>query len=301
MDFRFSHPRFWSTWFTLGILWLCSRLNTRGQVLLGSVLGKLLYRVAKHRRHVTEVNIRLCFPELNAQQQSQLVKDTFKANAIGFLETAFSWWASDERVRKLIEFQGLELLEAAKAKGKGVILVGAHFTTLDLAGRMMSLMSDVSVTYSAHKNPLMNHMIVENRGERFSNMIERKQTRKLFRCLKQGEIVWYAPDQDYGRKHAVFVPFFGQTAATLTATSRLANLNGSELLFFSHFRKPDNSGYILDVSAPFKDFPTGDDEKDAIMLNQIIEQNIRKHPEQYMWVHRRFKNGPEGSSGVYEK
>lgn len=299
MENNFKHPSYWPTWFGLGVMWLCSKLNTRWQVRLGSLLGSALYHVAKRRRHITEVNISLCFPELSAEQQTQLVKDTMKANAIGFIETAFSWWASDERIAPLIDAKGLDLLEAAKAKGKGVLLVGAHFTTLDLAGRMFAQCSDVSVTYSQHKNALMDHMIVGSRKERFTNMIERKETRKLLRSLKNGEVVWYAPDQDYGRNHAVFVPFFGNNAATLTATSRLSKLNNSELLFFSHFRKPDNSGYELHITAPFENFPSGDDETDATQLNQIIEKEIRRYPEQYMWVHRRFKTREEGDKGVY--
>ena len=294
-----SHLKYWPTWLGLMLMWISSQLPFRIQLLLGRVLGVLLYLSARERRHIAEINLRLCFPELNPQQLSALVKKTFIENAIGIFETAFSWWGSDKQIKPLVEMRGLELLETAVQEGKGVLLLGAHYTTLDLAGRFLSYYSDFDVTYRKHKNPVMDYFIVASRKQRFKHVIERKQMRQALKSLKKGRIVWYAGDQDYGRKQSVFVPFFDIPAATITATSRLAAFNQSPVLLSTYYRKADNSAYIFEITAPFAEIPSGDDEKDAKLINQSLENAIRKHPAQYMWMHRRFKTRPDGAKGFY--
>lgn len=300
MSKSLAHPRYWLTWTGLALLWLIAKMPFKVQLGFGKLLGGLLYVVAKRRRHITEVNIKFCFPELSAEQQQTLVKNTLIANATGIVETALGWWGSDKLLKPLVEIKGLEHVKAAQEKGKGILLLGAHFTTLDLIGRFFGYYLDFDITYRQHNNPVMEHFITGLRKKRIKNVIERKQMRRVLKSLKQNRMVWYAGDQDYGPKHAVFAPFFGITAATISATSRLAAYNQSPVLLASHYRKADNSGYVIEISAPFESIPSGDDVADATLINKEFEIAIRKHPEQYMWVHRRFKTRPDGSKNFYD-
>lgn len=229
-----------------------------------------------------------------------MLRETLTANATGFIETGFSWFAKESRLKPLVELTGKEYLDAAKAKGNGVLLIGGHFTNLDLGGRLFALHYDFDVTYRPHSNPVLEYIIFTRRQKSFAHVIERQNMRQLLKSLKSGRIVWYAADQDYGRKHSVFAPFFGIPAASINATPRLVKANNSEVLFLSHIRKKDNSGYLLELSKPLENYPSGDDVADATQINHALENAIVKAPEQYMWVHRRFKTRPDGAKKFYD-
>ena len=202
------HPQYWPSWVGVFFLSLIRKLPFSAQISLGKTLGKILYYMAKGRRHIVEVNLRLCFPELSEQEHKDLVKKTLQSNVIGFFEANFSWTATPDQLRPLVEMEGLENLLEAQEKGKGVILLGMHLTTLDLAGSFMNLFADVDVIYRQAKKPVFERLIVKGRANHFDNIIDRSDTRKIFRSLRNGNIIWYAPDQDYGRKVSVFSPFF---------------------------------------------------------------------------------------------
>ncbi len=286
---QFAGPRYWPTWLGLGILWLIAHLPYSLQIRLGSAIGFLAYRFGKRRRAICEENISLCFPELDQRQRVQLIKDTFRANGIGVIEAALAWSRAPEDYRDCTTIEGLEHLEAAMAQGKGVLLIGGHYSTLELGGTLLTLFHPMNVTYRQHKNPLFEAVMTNSRAKHFSRVIEREDVRQAMRSLKDGETLWFAPDQDYGAHHSVFVPFFGVEAATITATSRFARMNNSPVLMFSHIRKTDDSGYELSIGPVLEGFPSGDDEADATRINQELEARIRRHPEQYLWLHRRFK------------
>lgn len=291
---QFAGPRYWLTWLGLGSMWLLARLPFSIQMRIGQLLGWLSYLFARERRDIADVNLRLCFPELDEKAHRRLLRRTFLSNGMGAMEVAMCWSRDPNDFRSRIKITGLENLTAAKARGNGVLLLCCHFSTLEFGGTLLSLFEEMDITYRENKNRLFNAVMTNGRKRHFPNVIERKNVRDMYRSLKQGHILWYAPDQDYGAKLSVFVPFFGVEAATITATSRLASVNNSALVFFSHYRHPDNSGYHLDFSPPIEQFPSGDDEADAIRINGIIENAIRKHPEQYLWMHRRFKTQRAG-------
>ncbi len=292
----FLAPRFWPTWIGFGVIWLAAHLPFALQMYIGRLIGLLSHRLAGERRRICRINIALCFPELDKAEQARLVRETFISNGIGVMEIGMAWCRKPQSFRQRVTVSGLDRLEAASARGKGVLLVCAHFSTLEFAGSLLSLFHPMDVTYRRHKNPLFETLMTRSRQRLYGAVIERRDVRQALRSLKSGRTLWYAPDQDYGPKHSVFVRFFGVPAATITATSRFASLNGSAVVFFSHYRKADNSGYHLDFSEPLSDYPTGDDAADASRINAIIEAAIRKHPEQYIWLHKRFKTQAAGKA-----
>lgn len=294
---QFRSPRYWPTWLGIGCMWLMAKLPFPMQIRLGQFIGWLSYHLARGRRHVCEVNLRMCFPELSEQEHRRLVKKTFASNGIGFVEIAIAWCGNPERYRDKVEIHGLENIDEALKQGKGVLVLGLHLTCFEIAGFLFSRYGDINATYRANdKNPLFDAFMCNGRRRLYRGVYERRDIRGAMRCLKQNRVLWYAPDQDYGAQHSVFVPFFGNLAAVITAGSRFANFNQSPVLFFTHYRKPDNSGYELYFSEQIEGYPSGDEMEDGRIISALVEQAIRKRPDQYLWLHKRFKTSPPGEN-----
>lgn len=267
------------------------------RIRFGALLGNLGYLVARYRRHIIDVNLLLCFPQLSEAERIALTKDIFRSSGISIVETATVWLRDPLKFRDLVQINGLEHLQSAVAKGNGVILLGMHLATLDFCGAVLASYVEFDVMYRRNKNLLLETIMTRGRKRSYPRAIERDDMRGVVTSLKEGRTIWYGPDQDYGRKHSVFVPFFGQPTATITTTSRLAQVNDSPVIVFTHFRT--DTGYELFLSEPLEDFPTEDHKADAERINQAVESAIRKHPEQYWWLHRRFKTRPEGQKRPY--
>lgn len=263
------------------------------RMLAGRGIGLALYHFGRDRRYVAQVNIRLCFPELSAPEQQALVRQSFLDNGIGLIETATSWLRSSDYFSRLVTIRGLDVLQQAHARGRGVLLVGAHYSTLDLGGRLFSLVAPLACTYRPNKNPLFNAFMVRGRRNN-CRLFDRRDIRGAFRYLRENGILWYAPDQDYGADHAVFAPFFGQQAATITATSRFARHNHSPVVIVRHHRLTHRKGYEMAFTEAPDGFPSGDDVADATAINRVLEAAIRQYPAQYLWMHKRFKTQPGG-------
>lgn len=293
-------PRYWGGWLIIGVLKLLAPLNMNSQVKLGRFLGSIFYYLVPRRRKITEVNIALCFPELNPLQQKKMVKECIKENAIGLVQTGKAWFGDSESVRPTVEAVGLENLKKAKAMGRGVIIAGAHYSSLDMGAMLGSFYTDFTGIYRANNNPLIDKYMRESRYK-YGNIVAKDDIRAIAKALRNGDCIWYPPDQDFGPRVSVFAPFFGIEAATVTITSKLSKLGrNSPVIVVSFHRKTDNTGYILRINSPIENYPSGDDVEDARKLNQQIENEIRREPTQYMWVHRRFKTRPEGESGFYD-
>jgi KDO2-lipid IV(A) lauroyltransferase len=269
------------------------------QIGLGKILGYAFYYLASFRRYITRTNIDVCFPLLNDKERERLTKAAFISNAIALIESTMCWWINAETWRSRVIIEGFEHLKAAEQQGKGVLLIGAHFSTLDIAGSLLSLFIQFDVTYRENKNPLFDAFINTGRSRHFKEVIHRHDTRKIIRCLKNNDIVWFAPDQDYGAKHSVFAPFFGTPAATITSATRLINISGAVPLFISYYRHLETRSYSLHIQ-PINDYPSFDDIQDATFINSLIEEAIKKHPDQYLWQHRRFKTRPAGATKIYK-
>lgn len=299
MPTELYHPRYWPTWFGILILRIVAALPFKAKLIAGRALGLLGFHLVKRRRHIVETNIRLCFPELDEDAQKKLVKATFASNGIGFFEIAWGWWANIKDLENRYDVTGLEHLEAAKADGGGVLLIGAHFVNLDLGGVLVNHVSPIDTIYRKNNNPVLEYVITKGRKRTYESVLERKEMRTIVRKLREGKTVWYSPDQDFGRNNAVFAPFFGVEAATLVTTSRLAKMGKAKPVGVAHYRNPETNRYHIVYMPVSNEFPSGDDLKDATIINAMLEKAIRVYPEQYMWVHRRFKTRPEGEPSFY--
>ena len=295
---NFKSPKYWPTWLLVGLMKFLARLGMKNQMRVGRIIGALAYRLVPRRRKITETNIRLCFSELDDEQRALLTRRCITDNAIGLVETARAWFGDPESLRAQLRVEGLEHLNRAAAEGRGVLVVGAHYSALDLGSVMASLFIPFNIMYRPMDNPLLDAIMKASRN-RSARAIDKRDMRTTIRVLKAGEVLWYAPDQDYGREMSVFAPFFDVPAATITATTRLANINRSPVLVISYHRNTDDSGYTLRFSEPLVGFPCGDEVADATRINALLEEEIRREPSQYMWVHRRFKTRPEGEPSIY--
>ena len=281
-------PRYWPTWLAIGTLRALTPLPFPVLRWLGRRVGGLLARLPLSFVRIARRNIELCLPELSAGQREQLVKEHFRSAGISIFETAVSWWGSKERIASLTHLEGEEHLQAALARGHGAILLSAHFTTLEIGARVLVDRMPVNIMYRPTSNAVLEHFLMYHRSRRCKRAITRDDIRTLVGALKSNEPVWYAPDQAYRKKGAQMVPFFGIPAATNTATSRLARMTGASVLPYFQERLPDGS-YRVVIHPAMENFPSDDPVEDARRFNELIEAQVRRVPDQYLWIHRRFK------------
>ncbi len=296
----FLHPRHWVTWAGLGLLWLLVQLPYPVLSRLGETIGKLSRRFLKRRECIARRNLELCFPDMTNEMREAMIEKNFMSLGMGLFETGMAWFWSDSRVRRWFDVEGYQNLVQAQANQKGVMVVGVHFMSLELGGRVMGLCQPMMATYRPHNNELMEW--VQTRGRMRSNksMIDRRNLKGLVSELKKGEAVWFAPDQDYGRKGSTFAPFFSvPNAATTNGTYVLSRLSGASMLTVTMVRKADRSGYQLHIGRALTDYPAKDEHEAASYINKVIEREILRAPEQYLWIHRRFKTRPQGEVSLY--
>jgi KDO2-lipid IV(A) lauroyltransferase len=297
--YRLVAPRYWPTWLAIGIMRLVIRLPYRLQLGIGRKLGQLFKRFSAYRRTIVRTNLELCFPELPGPERQQLEDRFYASLGMTFVETAAGLWSPDSFFEKLGSIEGLEHLEAASKQGKGVLLLSGHFCSLDFAGRILMSQVPACFTYQELRNKLSDKVVKTAREKNCKLLIHRHDLRGFIRALKSGEIVWYAPDQSQGRKNSVFAPFFGIPTNTLTATTKLAKITGAAVLPFLVERRPEAHGYALTIQPALENFPGETEVADASRFNALIESQVRKNPEQYLWIHRRFKCRPRGDAKLY--
>ena len=297
---NYISPRYWPLWFGLALLRLSAFLPYAAMRFLSRGVAYLMYMLLPDRKRVAEINIRLCFPELSESEVEAMVRETINSTAMTFFEISLAWWASNKRLKSMVSFEGVENIEAARKNNRGIILLGGHYTTLEISGRLLTYyMPDFHPVYKAARNKLFNTVMVNSREKAINPLLENRNMRKIISVLKKGRSVWYAPDQDFGPENSVFAPFMGIQTSTLLATSRLAKLSGAAVVPFYSARL-NNGKYIIRFGKSFEDFPSGDDIKDASKINSAIEEHVRQYPEQYLWLHKRFKTRPQGEPNIYE-
>jgi Kdo2-lipid IVA lauroyltransferase/acyltransferase len=284
-----TSPRYWPTWVALRLLRLFEPLPFAFLVWLGRRIGGLLVRLPLGFVRIARRNLELCLPHVPSAEREQLLREHFRSIGVGLFETAISWWSSDERIRRLTRLEGEEHLRAALERGRGAILLSAHFTTLEIGARALCARIPANIMYRPTRNPVLERFLQLNRQRRAKRAIPRDDVRTLVAALKANEPVWYAPDQSYRKKGAQMVPLFGIPAATNTATSRLARMTGAAVLPYFPERLPGAQGYRMVIQPMLEDFPTEDPVADAQRFNRLIEAQVLHVPTQYLWIHRRFK------------
>ncbi len=292
-------PKYWPMWSLLALLRLVTLLPYRAQMSVGRMLGRLVYILTGSRKRVVDINLARCFPEKSPAERNRIKRACYRNIGISLIEMAICWWWPADRLRGLVEIEGRQHVDEALARNQGVILLTGHFTSLEIGARLLALFMPVQVMYRTQRNLLFDSYLFTRRSSYFVNTVSRKNTRQLIRGIRQGVPTWYAPDQDFRRERNVFAPFMGIETATITASSRLAQSSGAAVLPYYPERKADGSGYILHIGAPLDHFPAGDDEADAATVNLSIENWVRRDPENYMWIHQRFKTRPAGEADFY--
>ncbi len=302
-SFNLLHPKYWLTWLGFGLWYCLSLLPYRLQLAMGRVLGRILGRLVPRRRKIAYANVRLCFPELSESQSQQRVDAILESVGIAFFETAIAWFWPKWRLLRLFKVEGLEHLAQAREDGVGVLIIALHLTHLDLSGKLLSMCFSIDGSYRPHNNPVYD--LLQHRGrERYTmggTAMSRDDVRGMVKAMRSGRPIWYAPDQDYGPKNSIFVPFFGQSAATITATPQLARLGKARVVPYYSWRLEGGEGYRLQLLPPLEDYPSGDEYEDTARINRLVEGLVSRHPEQYLWVHRRFKTRPPGTEDLYER
>lgn len=298
---RYRRPRHWPTWLGLAFLRLVSLLPLPLIALIGQGVGLLLHALHGSRRRITRRNIERCFPELSAREHARLVRRHFRALGQTLLDNAIAWWGSARRLRRLVRLQGREHLDKALQAGRNIILLAPHFVGLEIGGVRLSLERPTVTVFRHPDNKLLREVMERQRARFGLRLIEHnKPFTSLVRAVKSGALLYYLPDQDAGRRHSVFAPFFGIPAATFTALGRLARMTDAAVILCVTCQRPLGLGYETVLFPPLEGYPTDDEYADTARMNAVIEAAVRRRPEQYFWVHKRFKTRPEGEENFYK-
>jgi KDO2-lipid IV(A) lauroyltransferase len=296
---RLFAPRYWPTWAGLGLLRLLALLPFPALLAFGRALGALLRHLPLRFVRTARRNIELCFPELDEAGRERLLDEHFKSLGMALMEVPLAWWITPRQLEKIVRIEGAEHLHAALARGNGVILLTAHFTSLELAGRTLLAVAPVKFLYRPTKNEVLAYALERFRTGYGGRPIPKDDIRAFISALRRNECVWYAPDQSYRKKGAEMVPLFGIPAATNTLTSRLARTTGAAVLPYFLQRLPGSRGYLATIHPPLENFPSECPVSDTARFNRMIEAQVRVAPEQYLWIHRRFKGLSEDYPDYY--
>lgn len=297
-----QRPALWRhlpAWLVFGLCWLLARLPYRLLLAVGRGLGWLFKKAFKSRRRVIDRNISACFPGLTMKEQQQLVNQNYRETGMMVTQTLRTFLRAKDSIISQLEIKGGQHLQQTIERQQGVLLVSGHFTALDVGGRALCENFPVAGVYRPHKNPVQEYVVKQARLRYAQKMFSRDELKGIVRYLKKGGVVWYAPDQNYRRGQSVFADFFGVPAATITATHQLARMTGCQVMGYQVKRLDQAPYYELEILPPLPNFPSADVQQDTQTINHLIEQLVRQAPEQYLWLHKRFKTRPEGEPPFY--
>jgi KDO2-lipid IV(A) lauroyltransferase len=267
---------------------------------IGKAIGSVAAVIFPYRKHVALTNLRLCFPDMSEKERRALLFRHYQSMGMGVFELAAAWYKPVEKIEKISTVTGLEHLEAVAKSGRGALLLTAHFTTLEIGGRILLSKRPFSCLYRKPEQPVIAKAMTEARSSQMNRVIHWNEPNELIRALREGEFVWYAPDQGKRMKYSAILPFFGVPAVTNTATGRLARLGKAAIVPFIGYRDAEGH-YRVEIYPELEDIPSKDPDADAVAINHLIESFVRKAPDQYFWLHQRFKKrGPEYED-VYAK
>jgi Kdo2-lipid IVA lauroyltransferase/acyltransferase len=289
---RFWQPWYWPTWLLWVGMMLVAKLPPRTRMRVGRRLGHLLAHIKLRDRRVARRNLEVCFPELSELNRETLLQRHFESLGLSLVEMGIGWFAPLEELKRIVTVRGREHLDAALARGQGVILLGAHFTPLEVG---VAILESFGMRFSC----MMDAMIRRGRSRFAEKQIARDNVRALLKRLEENYVVVYMPDQTYLGNQSALVEFFGEPAVTNIATSKLARISGAAVLTYFFRRLPDDSGYVVDIGAPLEAFPSNDAVRDTRRIVARLEEYIRLAPEQYLWIYKKFKRRPPPLPDLY--
>ena len=299
---RFLTPRYWPTLLLTLVMFLISWLPYSWLRRMGQGIGRLALRFMKKRRFTIERNLELCFPTMSADEREAIIKQNIDNAGLALFETAMAWYWPDWRVNRHVRIEGMEHMERLEREGKGVLCIAVHSMNLELGARAFGIHKSASGVYRPNNNPCFDYFQYKGRSRSNRTLIDRKDVKCMLHTLSNGGRVWYAPDHDYGMRRGTFAPLFAvDKACTTTGTSLLVDNSGCEVLSFTMVREPDSGQYVIRITPTYDDFPRDDLQATAEYVNKVVESSIMQAPEQYMWLHRRFKTRPEGEASLYTK
>lgn len=296
---NYLHPRYWLSWLGFGLLRLLSLLPLPIIAMMGSGLGSLVFYLMKSRRQIALQNLSACFPERSEQQHLMMAKRCFQLIAITTLGMGINWWATPARLQRLVSYEGKSHYEDAIAQGHNIILLAPHAIALEMGALLLSRERSMITMYQHTRKKLLNDIVKDRRGRFGGILVERREPlRRLLKLIRAGNPFYYLPDQDAGDK-GVFVPFFGIDTCTYPMLSKFAKMGNAVVLpIYTHIL-PNGAGWRVIIDKPLENYPSGDEMEDTRRMNEVIEAMIRTAPEQYFWVHKRFKTRPPGIDGFY--
>ena len=298
LNTEFIHPKFIPTWILILFMRIGVFIPFNFQVLIGKTIGKLLYPFMNRLRSTAYSNISHCFPDKKQKQVNLLVKRHFEAIGVSFFETANAYYGSDKKIKKLLTITNENFFQDALKEEGGIILLCSHFMPLMLGSRALLINHTIANIYRPQNNKLFDRIMVKGYKKNGAVMIKSTDTRSIIKAINNSLPIWYAPDQDLGKNNSVFAPFFGIQTATASATARLAKNNNTRVIPYSFIRT--KKGYTMSFEKPIANYPSNDPIQDATIVNQILEKQIVKSPEQYLWIHRRFKTRPNDEKNFYK-
>jgi KDO2-lipid IV(A) lauroyltransferase len=304
MPLKFLHPRYWLIWFGIALLRIIVLLPWGWQMGIGKGLGKALYHLSPSRRKVSCVNLSIAFPSLSQKEIILLNKEHFISLGQSLMDSALSWWGSDKKIEKLTHIEGLEYFHQAISEGR-VMLVGAHFNSMEIGGRIFAAQVPLHAVYRPHQNKLLEYIVAKKRTEQYGKTISKNNIRGMLRSIKNGDAAWYATDQNYRAKGSILVPFFGVDAPTNPSTHRLSKMMKAKVILGFTMRLMGDGvdkrkGYLVRIIPPLENFPTDDEFQDVLRLNHILEAQIKEFPAQYLWSHKRYKNYASVNKDFYK-
>ena len=298
LNTEFIHPKFIPTWILILLMRIGVFIPFRIQVIIGKSIGRLMHPFMHKLRSTAYSNISHCFPDKKQNQVNLLVRRHFEAIGVSFFETANAYYGSDNKIKKLLTINNEKFLSDAIKHEGGIILLCSHFMPLMLGSRALLLKHTIANIYRPQNNKLFDKVMVKGYKKNGAVMIKSTDTRSIIKAINNSLPIWYAPDQDLGKTNSVFAPLFGIQTATASATARLAKNNNTRVIPYSFIRT--NNGYLMSFEKPISNYPSEDPIKDATITNQILEKQIVKTPEQYLWIHRRFKTRPNDEKNFYK-
>lgn len=294
------HPKFWGYWVLLGFLWLLVQLPWTARMTLGGWLGRVVFYFARHRREVAQTNLHLAFADLDNRARNKMVRRFSESAGKGFVETGMGWFWSEQALSRISRFEGdPDSIALIQDDSVPLVLIGSHSTLMELGVRLLGMYVDAAGMYRPLKNPFFERWIKYQRARAATELVYFKDMRHVFRIMNRGANLWYALDQDMGYRVSVFAPFFGMSACSVNVLPKLHARTGARWVPVFIWRDDAHRQYVVKVLPEVVPRAGERDAAVAARVNAIYEAEIRLHPEQYFWVHRRFKNRPEGEANVY--